>query len=328
MPNKKSPKIPRKYYCEPCDYNTSNKKDYCKHIMTRKHEMVVNPNEKIPKIPSTYTCIFCNKVYKHASSLCSHRKHCNEMSDSELIDQNEPSPINSQTIMDILKQNQEFKELMVEQNRQIHETHIHLQNTRNENMELQKQLISAVSDNKTGYGNIVNNTTNNNNQKFNLNFFLNTTCKDAINMTDFIQNMEVQMSELENIGHRGYVAGMTDLILNKLKGLEVSKRPMHCTDLKRETMYIKDQDRWDKDNADKGQLRRAISLVAKKNYGKTIEWREHNPECLEIGSEKYDFCFNMMRNVLGDFEEEQIKLDNKVIKNLAKEVIVDRDTQN
>jgi len=328
MPNIKSPKIPIKYYCKQCDYNTCNKKDFSKHNLTRKHQLLINPKEKIPKSQQTHTCALCNKIYKHASSLCTHRKHCTGLSESDTIDNFEPSTINSQTIMDILKQNQDFKELMVEQNRQIHETHIHLQNTRNENMELHKQLISAVSDNKPGYGNIVNNTTNNNNQKFNLNFFLNTTCKDAINMTEFIQNMEVQMSELENIGHRGYVAGMTDLILNKLKGLDVSKRPMHCTDLKRETMYIKDQDRWDKDNTDKSQLRKAISLVAKKNYGKTIEWREHNPECLEIGSEKYDFCFNMMRNVLGDFEEEQIKLDNKVIKNLAKEVIVDRDTAN
>jgi len=208
----------------------------------------------------------------------------------------------SSMVHTLIKENQEFKQLMVDQSKQI--------------MEL-SSLPRTITN---------NNTTNNNNQKFNLNFFLNTTCKDAMNMSDFIRNMEVQMSELENIGHRGYIAGMTDLILNKLKGLDVSKRPMHCTDLKRETMYIKDQDRWDKDNADKGQLRRAISLVAKKNYGKTLEWRELNPECLEIGSEKYDFCFNMMRNVLGDFEEEQIKLDNKVIKNLAKEVIVGRDT--
>ena len=216
--------------------------------------------------------------------------------------------VSTNMIIELIKQNQEFKSLLVEQQM--------------ENQTLQKQLIEAVKDSKT----ITSSHTTNNNQKFNLNFFLNTTCKDAMNMSEFIQNMEIQMSELENIGHRGYIAGMTDLILNKLKGLDVSKRPMHCTDLKRETMYIKEQDKWDKDNEDKSQLRRAISLVAKKNYGKTIEWREHNPECLEIGSEKYDFCFNMMRNVLGDFEEEQIKLDNKVIKNLAKEVMLDRDT--
>ena len=210
--------------------------------------------------------------------------------------------LDANSMLDLIRQNQEFKNMLLDQNQKMMEL-------------VQSQSVIQTTN---------NNTTNNNNQKFNLNFFLNTTCKDAINMTEFIQNMEVQMSELENIGHNGYVAGMTELILTKLKGLDVSKRPMHCTDLKRETVYIKDKDRWDKDNADKGQLRRAITLVAKKNYGKTLEWREQNPECMVIGSEKYDFCFNMMRNVLGDFEEEQIKLDNKVIKNLAKEVVVDR----
>ena len=174
-------------------------------------------------------------------------------------------------------------------------------------------------------GRVINHTTNHhNNQKFNLNFFLNTTCKDAINMSDFIQTIEVQMSELENIGHNGYVAGMTDIILSRIKDLDVSKRPVHCTDLKREIMYIKDQNEWNKDTAEKSYLRKAISMVAKKNYGKTIEWRNSNPECLEVGSPKYDFCFKMMRNVLGDFEDVQVKLDNKIIKSLAKEVVVDR----
>jgi hypothetical protein len=202
-------------------------------------------------------------------------------------------------VRSLLKENQEFKHLMMEQSKQM--------------MEICKE------------GRIINHTTNhNNNQKFNLNFFLNTTCKDAINMSDFIQTIEVHMSELENIGHNGYVAGMTDIILSRIKDLDVSKRPVHCTDLKREIMYIKDQNEWNKDTSEKSYLRKAISMVAKKNYGKTMEWRECNPECLEVGSPKYDFCFKMMRNVLGDFEDIQMKLDNKIIKSLAKEVVVDR----
>ena len=275
-----------------------------KHLLTAKHKTA--RNTYITRGEQILSCE-CGKIYKHRQSLYNHKKRCavhipNDTNIAVDNFQDTSKTDLSSMVHTLIKENQEFKQLMVDQSKQIMELSI---------------LPRTITN---------NNTTNNNNQKFNLNFFLNTTCKDAMNMSDFIRNMEVQMSELENIGHRGYIAGMTDLILNKLKGLDVSKRPMHCTDLKRETMYIKDQDRWDKDNADKGQLRRAISLVAKKNYGKTLEWRELNPECLEIGSEKYDFCFNMMRNVLGDFEEEQIKLDNKVIKNLAKEVIVGRDT--
>jgi len=203
-----------------------------------------------------------------------------------------------------LKENQALKEMLAEHNRNI-------------------GLLCKE-------GNVVNHIHNNHttnhhhNNKFNLNFFLNTTCKDAINMSEFIDTIEVQMSELENIGNNGYVAGMTDIILSRIKDLDVSKRPVHCTDLKRETMYIKDQNEWNKDTAEKSYLRRAIAMVSKKNYGKTMEWREHNPECLDIGSAKYDFCFKMMRNVLGDFEDVQVKLDNKIIKNLAKEVVVDR----
>jgi hypothetical protein len=207
--------------------------------------------------------------------------------------------------------------MLLEQSRQMQESQSHT-------IELQKQLLYAVNDGKLANNSITNNTTNNNNQKFNLNFFLNTTCKDAINMSDFIQTIEVQMNELENIGRNGYVAGMTDIILSRIKDLDVSKRPVHCTDLKREIMYVRDQNEWNKDTAEKSYLRKAIAMVSKKNYGKTMEWRDHNPECLEVGSPKYDFCFKMMRNVLGDFEDIQLRMDNKIIKSLAKEVAVDR----
>jgi hypothetical protein len=212
-------------------------------------------------------------------------------------------------ILELVKQNQEFKQLLMEQSNQM--------------MEQNKTMIEVAKN--SNVNNTNNNTnTNSHNKTFNLQFFLNETCKNAMNMSDFIETIDVQMNELENIGHNGYVAGMTDIILSRIKDLDVSKRPVHCTDLKRETMYIKDHNEWNKDTTEKSYLRKAISMVSKKNCGKTMEWRERNPECLEIGSPKYDFCFKMMRNVLGDFEDVQIKLDNKIIKNLAKEVVVDR----
>jgi hypothetical protein len=281
----------------------------------------MTPENMLHEIPQ-YVCR-CGVSYKHSSSYYRHKKQCAyadqpdqdlsyrlEVSSADGIpDQMQPftcdpniDPSTSSLptlVRSLLKENQEFKQLMLEQSKQM--------------MEICKE------------GRIINHTTNhNNNQKFNLNFFLNTTCKDAINMSDFIQTIDVQMNELENIGHDGYVAGMTDIILSRIKNLDVSKRPVHCTDLKREIMYIKDRDEWNKDTAEKSYLRKAIAMVSKKNYGKTMEWREHNPECLEVGSPKYDFCFKMMRNVLGDFEDIQIRLDNKIIKSLAKEVLVDR----
>jgi hypothetical protein len=319
--NKQNPE--QQFYCECCDYNTCNKFDFNKHNNTVKHKSrkcYIAPSDRLLD-KSHYECQ-CGISYKHASSYYRHRRTCASVGADQLphddpravaqstgntssanvvddpLNELEPSALPS-LVRTLLKENHEFKQLILDQSKQM--------------LEICKE------------GRVIHHTTNHhNNQKFNLNFFLNTTCKDAINLSDFIETIEVQMNELENIGHNGYVAGMTDIILSRIKDLDVSKRPVHCTDLKRETMYIKDHNEWNKDTAEKSYLRKAISVVSKKNCGKTMEWRERNPECLEIGSPKYDFCFKMMRNVLGDFEDVQIKMDNKIIKSLAKEVVVDR----
>jgi len=304
------------FECKTCNYICSKNSNFQTHLMTAKHKRLMNPTEKNAEPIKQHICV-CGKEYKHITTLYNHRQHCDVYNKSSVVSEMSNHSLDTQSIIEVLKQNQEFKNMLLEQSKQMHESQAHA-------IELQRQLITAVSDGKLANNSITNNTTNNNNQKFNLNFFLNTTCKDAINMSDFIQTIEVQMNELENIGHNGYIAGMTDIILSRIKDLDVSKRPLHCTDLKREIMYIKDQNEWNKDTSEKSYLRKAIAMVAKKNYGKTIEWRECNPECLEVGSPKYDFCFKMMRNVLGDFEDIQIKMDNKIIKNLAKEVMVDR----
>ena len=295
-----------------------------KHISTIKHKTRILNDISYEKVAKSYDCV-CGKKYNHASSLWNHKQKCKYKTPQideyiPLQDDIQLPTIPTNIIMELIRQNQEFKQLMVEQNKQLFEKH-------EENIDLKKQLLEIAKNSQIN--NTINNTnntnnSNNNNKTFNLQFFLNETCKNAMNMSEFIETIEVQMNELENIGHNGYVAGMTDIILSRIKDLDVSKRPVHCTDLKREIMYIKDQNEWNKDTAEKSYLRKAISMVSKKNCGKTMEWRERNPECLEIGSPKYDFCFKMMRNVLGDFEDVQIKLDNKIIKSLAKEVVVDR----
>ena len=195
-----------------------------------------------------------------------------------------------------------------------------LQNQQTENLTLQKQLIEAVKDGKV----INNNMTTNNNQKFSLNFFLNTTCKDAMNMSEFIENININFKDIENIGKNGYVAGMTDMILSRIKDLDITKRPLHCTDLKRETMYIKDNNEWSKDTPDNSKLRNMITIVGKQNYGALPLWRQEHPECLNGNHPQYEFCVDMMRNILGEVGDEQIKLDNKVIKNLSRHILVDR----
>ena len=265
-----------------------------------------------PKKMPQHICKQCGRQYMTFAGLWKHNNKCRPQSVCD-------TP-NAAVITKLFLDNKQLQNMCMEQLK--------------ENKELRELLAEHSKHMNTlcKEGNVVNHnhhtnmTTNHhhNNQKFNLNFFLNTTCKDAINMSDFIQTIEVQMNELENIGRNGYVAGMTDIILSRIKDLDVSKRPVHCTDLKREIMYVRDKNEWNTDTAEKSYLRKAIAMVSKKNYGKTMEWREHNPECLEVGSPKYDFCFKMMRNVLGDFEDIQIRMDNKIIKSLAKEVAVDR----
>ena len=205
------------------------------------------------------------------------------------------------SMVELIKQNNEFKQLIIEQNQTI--------------------LELAKKDTTTN-----NNTINsNNNQKFNLNVFLNTTCKDAMNMSEFIENMEVQVEDIENIGRDGYVTGMTNMIVSRIKNLEVTKRPMHCTDLKRETIYIKDNNVWEKDN-DNTKLHNMIQCIAHKNYAILPAWRDKNPDCLDSDTSKFDFCIKMMTNLLGDAGDGQVKLDNKVIKNISKHINVEKNT--
>jgi hypothetical protein len=311
-----------KYFCENCNYSTSNSKDYKKHLLTAKHKIQQNTTF-YNNTKNDYIC-GCGKKYTHRASLYNHAKKCGDKSPTKIPKGiygvksiytdviNNDNALNGEDIFSLLKQNQEFKELLIEQNKMMIEQ-------QNENQKLQTQLIEVVKDT----GNTYNSTTNNN-QKFNLNFFLNTTCKDAMNMSEFIENIEVNFKDIENIGKNGYVSGMTDMILSRIKELDVTKRPMHCTDLKRETMYIKDNDEWAKDTPENSKFHKMIDYVAKQNYAKMPLWRQRNPECLDSDHPKYDFCIKMMRNMLGDVGAEQVRLDNKVIKNLSKHILVDK----
>jgi hypothetical protein len=308
-----TPKNPKIFECKICNFITSNKKDYNRHLLTRKHVKEANGSNFYPKKPLTkmvYNCEFCNKEYRSRGSLWKHERNCSKIPNEEMKNEsiNVAELNTTDSIMELIKQNQDFKSLIIEQQK--------------ENQTLQKQLIEAVKDT----GNIYNNTTNttNNTQKFNLNFFLNTTCKDAMNMSEFIENINIDLQELEDIGKNGYVAGMTNMILSRIKDMDVTKRPLHCTDLKRETMYIKDNNEWSKDTPENTKLKKMITIVAKQNYNTVPLWRKKHPECEDWNNPKYDFCIDMMRNILGDMGDEQIKLDNKVIKNLSRHILVEK----
>jgi hypothetical protein len=306
----KTPIKPKKYSCDNCNFSCSNKKDFNKHLATAKHINTTNTTKNTTNKTPHYICS-CGKTYNYRASLYNHKKKCTYVDDDNNIIGDSQTIIeptsDANTVLLLLKQNQEFKTLMVEQCEK--------------NQELQQQLVAAVKNNK---GSITNNNTTNNNQRFNLNFFLNNTCKDAMNITDFLGNMDVNVDELEYIGHHGYVIGMTKMIMDRLKDMDVTKRPIHCTDVKRETMYIKDKDEWCKDTDELTKLRRILNNISMANYRSVANWRQAHPNSEIMDSREHNFCYKMMRAILGDAEDEQIRLDNKIIKTFAKDLFVNK----
>ena len=300
MTDNLSSKLPPAFCCEKCNYTSSSKKDYNKHLLTRKHKNTDNlltlTDEKSQKNP-TFICD-CGNEYKHRQSLFNHKKKC-----SFKPTEAEPDKSSNNVILELLKQNQEFKELIIEQNKQIVE------------------LAGKV-------GTTINNTTNNTNN-FNLQFFLNEQCKDALNIMDFINQLQLNTTDLDMVGRLGYTEGISKLFIRGLKELDVFKRPVHCSDLKREVLYVKDKDSWEKDNDEKNKMKTAIKYIAAKNFKQINEWREKNPESDDYDSQRHmDYHQIVIHSMGGSTKEEDEKHYNKIIKNVAKEVIIDKEQNN
>ena len=299
MITKKSPKNPLKFECIKCAYITSNKKDFNKHLTTAKHKKITNDNNFIPKNPLTYICSHCNKEFKYASGLSRHLKKCTPKQESD-IKQTETNEILTEVpsmnmFVELLKQNQE----------------------------LQKQLIEAVNTNGQHIENQTN--INNNNQRFNLNFFLNEQCKDAINMSDFLENMELDLEDLTETGRLGYVGGISRILVNKLQELDVYKRPMHCTDMKRETLYIKENDEWEKQANSKEKITKIINTVANKNCRNIQQWTDTHPGYEVFDSPENMEYIHLTQTVLGGFgENENRQYRDKIVRNVVKEILVNK----
>ena len=303
----------KKYICEKCDFKCSKQSDYARHISTAKHQMVHNDTQKCAK---SYTCM-CGNVYKHSSGLYRHKTSCASVQPS-LVNSNLQAytpqpfqpPVDASLVLELLKQNQEFKEIMLEQSKQL--------------TEQQNQLLEAVKDGKIGNNN--NNTNCNNNNKFNLNVFLNETCKDAITMDDFINSIEVTRDEFIHTGQVGFVEGISTVMAHRFRDMDMHTRPLHCTDFKRETIYIKNADKWEKDDSDKTQMRKAVRSVAKKNMKELWRWYNDNKPAVEqIGTDVCEDYFQYHKSALGGYgKEEDLKFEEKIIKNVLKEVQVDK----
>jgi len=277
--------MPSKFVCNFCDYICSKKSCWEQHIGTAKHQKAT-----FGLMPATkkYACENCDKNFKHHSSYYRHKKNCIGKS---IMEQPCNTILDKDLIMMLVKQNTE--------------------------------LMEMLKNNNTNQ--IINNTNcMNNNKTFNLQFFLNETCKDAMNIMDFVDSIKLQLTDLEKVGELGYVEGISSIITTNLKALDVSLRPVHCTDKKRETIYIKDENQWAKEDDNKTKLRKAIKKVANNNIRMLPKYREKNPKYSDSSSKISDKYDKMVIEVMGGMGNNDLEKEDKIIHNISKNVVIDK----
>ena len=330
------PKNANFFHCEICDFKCSKQSNYSKHLLTRKHKILTDPNKKMPDDNTVlYSCI-CGKKYKHLSSLSKHKKNC-EYSDyfqenekhekhekhdyldisgnneiisiisSDEINNNDENIDKNGLIIQLIKENKELQKTIIKQNA----TFIEQQELHNKSLTEKLNSITPVISNTT------NNTMNNN---YNINLFLNEQCKDALNIMDFVNSLTIEMKDLENTGSRGFVEGMSNIIVKAIQDLDITKRPIHCTDSKKEILYVKDNEIWEQDN-NKEKIKEAIQHIKQNNVRKLAEWVIANPECENMDSPLNKIYTDILNQTIITND----KNISKVIKNVSKHVTIDND---
>jgi len=289
-------KVANEFYCEYCDYKCCKKYNWDKHISTTKHKFATNSNnlatdewQKGQK--ELFKCEKCKKKYKDRTGLWRHKKICSSQENIDTTDNN--FELTDKEIIKTLLNHTE-------------------------------KLMKIV---ENGTNNTTNshNTTNNDNKTFNMNFFLNETCKNAMNISEFVSSIKLSLEDLEFTGRNGYIEGVTNIIFKNLKNLEKNDRPIHCSDVKREVLYIKDDNQWFKETDQKPILTKAIKSIANENIKKIKDWKEINPDCTDSDSKKNNLYLKIVSNSInGLTKEEADKNINKIISNVAKEVTIDK----
>jgi hypothetical protein len=297
--NNLSQKLSQKYYCEKCDYTTDKKSNYNKHCESKKHNSIdleLNINNSESKISSNnLICENCDKIFKDRTGIWRHRKKCIFIDGINIKDKDA-------LVIHLLKQNSELMTLLSTNN-----------------------VVGGNTTNNNSH-NTTNTNTNSHNKTFNLNFFLNETCKNAMNISEFVSSIKVNLEDLEYTGRQGYIQGISNIILNNLQKLEQHERPLHCNDLKREVLYIKDNDKWEKETEQKPILTKAIKTIANENIKQIKHWREKYPDCTNADSKKNNMYLKIVSNSMnGLTEEESHKNIDRIISNVAKEVVIDKE---
>ena len=302
MFTEKSPKIAKQFSCEKCNYKCSKPSDWKKHISTRKHTIVYQSLPEclpdIAKIAENKFSCQCGKAYKHKQSLYVHKKACN-INENIITDSNSDNKQLTTAILQIVTNNDEFKKIILEQNKQL--------------MELAKSSNPQIG----------NNNNINSHNKFNINVFLNEKCKDALNISDFVSQLNIGVKDLEETGRLGFADGISKIFINGLNQLDIYNKPLHCNDAKREVLYIKDSDKWTKEEDGKPLLTKAIKEVASKNIKQIFEWQKLHSEYNDPRSKQNDKYLQIVcESMSGSTKEESEKNYNKIIRKLAKETVI------
>ena len=304
MDNAKNAENAEKFVCENCSFSSVKYSNYLNHLKTKKHASSQNGNKMITndnagKKNADYFCV-CGNTYKHLSGLSRHKKKCN-FTANNVVNQS-LNFITPELVMELIRDNKELKQIILEQN----------------------NTISHLVNNPIQSNNITNSLNNNNNKTFNLQSFLNETCKDAMNIMDFIDSIKLQVSDLEKVGEIGYSDGISDIITSHLKAMDVTQRPVHCTDKKRETMYIKDENKWEKEDANKTILRKAIKTIANKNIKLLPVFREKYPEYINSSSKISDKYDKIVLEAMGGAGNNDLEKEDKIIRNISKCVVLNK----
>jgi hypothetical protein len=292
MTTEKSQKIPPTFCCNLCDYITSYNKDFKKHLLTAKHKInlgIVLSTEK--SYSKNYTCEKCKKDFTDRSGLWRHKKKC-------LVAEN--TDTNKDLIMMLIKDNADLKHMLLEQ----------------------QNIMMKVLENggHTTNTNITN--MNSHNKSFNLNFFLNETCKNAMNITEFVDSIKLQLSDLIDVGNAGYIEGISKIIVKNLNALDETERPVHCTDKKRETIYIKDENVWAKEDTTKSKLKTAIKKIANKNIRLLPQFREKFPDYGNADSHISDKYSKMVIEAMGGIGVNDMEKEEKIIRNISNATVI------
>ena len=292
-------KLSNKYCCEKCNYFTDRKSNIDNHLLSAKHKKEINGSNFKQELSNNFCCEKCNKIYQTPGGLWKHKKKCNQPS---IINSNTDSIDKDKLILMLIKQNSEL----------IKET--------SEFKSIMK-VIENGTHNITNNNPNINNTINSHNKTFNLQFFLNETCKNAMNINEFVDSIKLQLSDLENVAKIGYIEGLSKIIIKNLNALDVTERPVHCSDSKRDTMYVKYDNKWEKENENNEKVLKAIEDIADKNRKLVKEWKIKNPECASSKSHKADVYSHIMIQAVCSNNDTN---NTKILKKIAKEVTIDK----